>query len=373
MSTKESTKKPRLRDLSKPSFSMEEVRKHTTAESAWIVVDYKVYDCTPFLKGHPGGAESILLNAGTECTVEFEAIHSKKAWKMLEEYYIGELSDEHVEEATAQSSSNSLVALDPKRKLHFVLTEKHKLSADSYRLRFALPTSQHRLGLPVGQHMFFYAKIDGKTVMRAYTPTSSDHDLGYFDLVIKVYYSGVNPAYPDGGKMSQFLGSMNINDSIEVKGPLGHVHYLGSGKLSLHGNEMHVVKKFVMLCGGTGITPMFQILKAVLRDVDDKTQIVMLYANRTENDVLLHSELDDLVEANRSRIDIHHVLSKPGKNVKFQHYVGRLTHELIQKHVPRGDSEGVFALLCGPQGLLEEICAPSLKTLGYPEQKCIYF
>ena len=30
--------------------------------------------------------------------------------------------------------------------------------------------------------------------------------------------------------MSQYLESLAIGDSIEVKGPVGHVHYLGSGK-----------------------------------------------------------------------------------------------------------------------------------------------
>ena len=35
---------------------------------------------------------------------------------------------------------------------------------------------------------------------------------------------------PPAGKMSQYLEGLAIGDSIEVKGPVGHVHYLGSGK-----------------------------------------------------------------------------------------------------------------------------------------------
>ena len=31
-------------------------------------------------------------------------------------------------------------------------------------------------------------RADGQTVVRAYTPTSSDEDLGFFDLVIKVFF-----------------------------------------------------------------------------------------------------------------------------------------------------------------------------------------
>ena len=33
--------------------------------------------------------------------------------------------------------------------------------------------------------------------MRAYTPTSSDDDLGHFDLVVKVYFSGKHKDFPE--------------------------------------------------------------------------------------------------------------------------------------------------------------------------------
>jgi nitrate reductase (NAD(P)H) len=92
LATKEDTKrKEEPFDPTKPHFSIEEVALHNNDASAWIVVTNKVYDATRFLKDHPGGADSILLSAGTDCTEEFEAIHSKKAWKMLDEYYIGQL------------------------------------------------------------------------------------------------------------------------------------------------------------------------------------------------------------------------------------------------------------------------------------------
>ena len=50
--------------------------------------------------------------------------------------------------------------------------------------------------------MFLYAKVGGETVMRAYTPTSSDDDLGHFDLVVKIYWANEHPKFPAGGKMS---------------------------------------------------------------------------------------------------------------------------------------------------------------------------
>lgn len=54
------------------------------------------------------------------------------------------------------------------------------------RYRFALPSPEATLGLPIGQHISVQAEIGGKNVMRSYTPTSSDDDKGHFDLLIKV-------------------------------------------------------------------------------------------------------------------------------------------------------------------------------------------
>ena len=42
------------------------------------------------------------------------------------------------------------------------------------------------LGLPVGNHMYLSARLNGELVKRPYTPVTSDDELGYFELVIKV-------------------------------------------------------------------------------------------------------------------------------------------------------------------------------------------
>ena len=51
-----------------------------------------------------------------------------------------------------------LVALNPKKRIHFAVAEKHELSHNVRRFRFALQSPQHRFGLPVGKHVFLYAK-----------------------------------------------------------------------------------------------------------------------------------------------------------------------------------------------------------------------
>ena len=55
---------------------------------------------------------------------------------------------------------HSKFALNPKKKIPFKLSEKISLSHNTRLFRFALQTPEHRLGLPIGQHMFFYAKVN---------------------------------------------------------------------------------------------------------------------------------------------------------------------------------------------------------------------
>ena len=49
-----------------------------------------------------------------------------------------------------------------------------------------------------------------------------------------------------------------------------------------------------MLAGGTGVTPMFQVANAILKDPTDKTQITLLFANVSADDILIEEELSNL-------------------------------------------------------------------------------
>ncbi len=75
---------------------------------------------------------------------------------------------------------------DPNSKYPLKLIDRKVLSHDTRRFRFELPSSEHVLGLPIGQHIYLSARVDGQLVVRPYTPTSSDEDKGHMDLVIKV-------------------------------------------------------------------------------------------------------------------------------------------------------------------------------------------
>ena len=50
-------------------------------------------------------------------------------------------------------------------------------------------------------------------------------------LLFKVYFKNVHPKYPDGGKMSQYLDSLEIGDTVDIRGPSGKLTYVGRGEL----------------------------------------------------------------------------------------------------------------------------------------------
>ncbi|KAM3433605.1 hypothetical protein NHJ13734_006371 [Beauveria thailandica] len=53
-----------------------EVRKHSSSDSCWIVVDGHVYDMTSFAPTHPGGAQIIYRYAGKDATDQYNAVHA---------------------------------------------------------------------------------------------------------------------------------------------------------------------------------------------------------------------------------------------------------------------------------------------------------
>lgn len=99
-----------------------------------------------------------------------------------------------------------------------------------------------------------------------------------------------NDRFPKGGKMSQLLDSLDIGDTIDIKGPVGEIVYLEPGQFLIRGKPRNA-SKLAMLAGGTGITPMYQVIKAVLSDPADKSVCSLIYANQTEEDILLKGEV----------------------------------------------------------------------------------
>jgi nitrate reductase (NAD(P)H) len=351
----------------KNGITMAEVEKHNHEGSAWIVVKDRVYDCTPYLADHPGGASSIMISAGLEATDDFEAVHSKKAWDLLEKsHYMGPL---RTGDTKTQAAAPAVVAdqtfLKPREFQKMPLVEKIFVNHDTRIFRFALPRPDMKLGLPTGQHIFLRANVQGNVVMRPYSPMTDDNTLGHVDFIIKVYFKNQHPRFPEGGKMSQHLDSMKIGDTIEAKGPLGEFVYETRGKFSWK-SKLRQCKQLSLIAGGTGISLPYQVASKVLSNPDDPTKVKLLFANQTPDDILAKDYIDELVKKHSDRFEVWYTVDRVPEACKgeWKYDVGFISDAMISKALFPA-SEDTVCLMCGPPIMYEKACIPNLLKVGY--------
>ncbi|KAL6558372.1 NADH-cytochrome b-5 reductase-like protein [Orobanche minor] len=262
------------------------------------------------------------------------------------------------------------VALNPDKWIEFKLQDKVQASHNSQLFRFSFDPNV-KLGLdvasciitraPSGQNAEGIAKYVIRPYVKivasyaVYTPVSDPDAKGYFDLLIKVY--------PEG-KMSQHFAGLKPGDVVEVKGPIEKLRY-----------SPNLKKHVGMIAGGTGITPMLQIIDAILKNPDDHTQVSLLYANVSPDDILLKKKLD-LLSASNPNLKIFYTVDNPTKD--WLGGRGYISKDMMVKGLP-SPSDDTLILVCGPPGMMNHISGDKakdrsqgeltgiLKELGYTE------
>merc|ERR1712127_830307 len=99
------------------NITLQEVAEHNTEESVWVVIGNdktggpKVYDITPYLDDHPGGAEVLMDVAGKDADEFFEDIgHSSDARAELAKHLIGDLKVSAEEKAAIMKEAEERAA-----------------------------------------------------------------------------------------------------------------------------------------------------------------------------------------------------------------------------------------------------------------------
>lgn len=398
-------------------FTRAMVAKHSSHGDAWVIVHNKVYDCSAFLDEHPGGPASILSAAGTDATKVFKQIHSIDSHEIFGNYLLGEVDDYHCESSCNDSNMSADSGdgnnIDNKNKdnnnnKHFLspqwqsirLVKKEIMSHDARIFRFALSSPKIKFGLPTGKHVFLRSKSkhDGRMYVRAYTPISDDDNSpGFAEFLIKVY----KPAndHPEGGHLSQVLDSLDIGETIEVRGPLGSFLYLGHGRWTF-GTHSGRACRIVTMAGGTGITPIYQLVRAIAMDPTDRTEVRLIYANKTEEEILLREELLQLEKKSDGRVKIWYVplfgykiwarcfvvyfytcteltistfflfhansftLSDPPEGWKGSkgHIDEKMVREYgtFESHETLNHAIDTISVMCGPPPMIEKACLPNI-------------
>merc|ERR1711937_1055364 len=80
-------------------------------------------------------------------------------------------------------------------------------------------------------------------------------------------------------------------------GPKGHIIYKRNGEFLIRGKKksdpnktVTGIKNIGMIAGGSGITPMLQVVRDVFKNENENTKVHLLFANQTEKDILLRDD-----------------------------------------------------------------------------------
>jgi cytochrome-b5 reductase len=199
-------------------------------------------------------------------------------------------------------------------------------------------------GMPVASYVVTKGPLgsDGKPTMRPYTPINTKAN-DVLELLVKTYPTGA---------LTPYLDKLKPGAKLEIKGPMPKIQYKANMK-----------KEIGMLAGGTGITPMLQVMQKIADDPNDKTKVTLVFSNSTEDDILLKEQLDQLAAKNKN-FSITYVVSKPKGDWSGER--GRITSQLIKKKMPAPGPDSLV-MVCGPPGFMGAISGPKAKDYSQGE------
>nr|POE79792.1 nadh-cytochrome b5 reductase 2 [Quercus suber] len=271
--------------------------------------------------------------------------------------------------------------------ISLVLDEVENINDNTKKFRFKFPESDQVSGLAVASALI--TKYKGpemeKPVIRPYTPTSDEGQSCQFVTLVKRGGRDTDDQYADqagfldfvikkypNGPMSEHIHNMKPGQQLEMKGPIPKYKW-----------ETNKHDHIALLAGGTGITPMYQLCRAIFNNPSDNTKVSLVFGNVSEKDILLRKELEQLENEYPNRFRAFYVLDKPEESWKGGK--GHITKDLLKTVIPGPKDGNVKVFVCGPPGLYKAISgmkkSPSdqgelagyLKELGYTEEQVYKF
>lgn len=224
----------------------------------------------------------------------------------------------------------------------YELIDKTIISKNSAIYRFKLDHDYDQLNIPIGNHLACKVKINDKDEIRYYTPISNQFDEGFFDIIVKSYKDGL---------VSKYFATLNPGSKVLFKGPVGRMSY-----------KANMSKNIIMIAGGSGITPMLSVLGSIITTDEDLTKVKLLYANETENDILLKDELDEYVKSYPG-FELKYIVNHPPSLNWNEGYKGWITKEILEKELPKPNKDTKI-LICGPMEMKTQMLK-FLEELGW--------
>lgn len=227
----------------------------------------------------------------------------------------------------------------------FVLGEVINLSEDSAIFRFLLHRQEDVFDLVPCSTLQACFKEGMNTVdqpMRFYTPITPNGTKGYFDLIVRKYPKG---------RFTEHLFSMEVGETLLFRS----IQY----KMQYKSNKWRHVG---LIGGGTGITSLLQVMRASFQDPEDRTNISLLFANRSESKILLRGMLDAFAVQFADRFKVHYTVDKAEDPEKWKGFTGHITLDMVRKTMPP-PAEDVKMLVCGPDRMMQQVVGAKMGVM----------
>ena len=200
-----------------------------------------------------------------------------------------------------------------------------------------------------GQHLTLKETIAGSEQRRSYSICAGPSD-GELRVGIRKV---------PGGLFSTWLNeSLKVGDTLQVMTPEGRFFVPLDASASRH---------YLGIAGGSGITPILSIMKAVL-SAEPNSRFTRIYGNRKLRSTMFLEELEDLKNRYLSRLTLHLVFSQESTDLPL--YGGRIGREKIGEFLGTlVDPASIdHAFVCGPHGVNDEAEA-ALLAAGVPGER----
>ena len=208
-------------------------------------------------------------------------------------------------------------------------------TADAVTVHFEDPTGRPLPMYRAGQYLTLILPVPdpanaGRPVRRAYSLSSAPHE-GALAVTVKQVAGGLASQY--------VVKRLAVGEVLDVLPPIG------SFTTDFGGGQ---ARQFVLVGGGSGITPLLSIAKTVLRE-EPASKVLLIYGNRDREATIFADTLAQLEAGSGGRLVIDHVLES-GECA----YPGRFSAAIFQQILHRralAPKTGLY-FLCGPEGLM---------------------
>jgi predicted ferric reductase len=205
-----------------------------------------------------------------------------------------------------------------------------------WTIKFAPPPGERRFDFLPGQFQFVTLfRGEGLPVEEHhFTIASSPTETGFHASTIK-----------ESGDFTASIGRTKPGDTAAIQAPFGHFSYVFYPE----------ARDLVLIAGGIGITPLMSNLRH-MRDTKADRRVLLIFANRTESDIVFKEELARMEVGTRPELQVAYILSKPGAD--WHGETGHIDREKLARLAGDRLATGTFFLCCPPpmlQGLLQDL------------------